>query len=119
MNRVAPPDYDEELSDAFERFLARQHQWSQPGWGNVAEVVSSGAMAHLKWVILVAARNARVLGVEVHPHHHPLTSRWFDRCRDKRVVVHLGWPYHAPLVPDRLSAGSRDLGWRSDRHPRG
>ena len=35
------------------------------------------------------------------------------------AAVHLGWPYHAPLVPDRLSAGSRDLGSRSDRHPRG
>ena len=35
------------------------------------------------------------------------------------AAVHLGWPYHAPLVPDRLSAGSRDLGSRSDRHPYG
>src|SRR5262249_17283931 len=26
------------------------------------------------------------------------------------AAVHLGWPYHAPLIPDRLSAGSRDLG---------
>jgi hypothetical protein len=35
------------------------------------------------------------------------------------AAVHLGWPYHAPLVPDRRGAGSRDLGSRSDRHPRG
>jgi hypothetical protein len=35
------------------------------------------------------------------------------------VAVHLGWPYHAPLVSDRLDAGSRDLGSRSDRHPYG
>ena len=35
------------------------------------------------------------------------------------TAVHLGWPYHAPLVPDRHGAGSRDLGSRSDRHPRG
>src|SRR5262245_57056678 len=33
------------------------------------------------------------------------------------AAVHLGWPYHAPLVPDHLDAGSRDLGSRSDRHP--
>jgi hypothetical protein len=33
------------------------------------------------------------------------------------TAVHLGWPYHAPLVPDRRSAGSRDLGSRSGRHP--
>jgi hypothetical protein len=33
------------------------------------------------------------------------------------TAVHLGWPYHAPLVPDRRGAGSRDLGSRSDRHP--
>ena len=35
------------------------------------------------------------------------------------AAVHLGWPYHAPLVPDRRGAGSRDLGSRSDRPPRG
>jgi hypothetical protein len=35
------------------------------------------------------------------------------------AAVHLGWPYHAPLVPDHRGAGSRDLGSRSDRHPRG
>jgi hypothetical protein len=35
------------------------------------------------------------------------------------AAVHLGWPYHAPLVPDRHGAGSRDLGSRSGRHPRG
>ena len=35
------------------------------------------------------------------------------------AAVHLGWPYHAPLVPDRRGAGSRDLGSRSDHHPRG
>ena len=35
------------------------------------------------------------------------------------AAVHLGWPYHAPLAPDRRGAGSRDLGSRSDRHPRG
>jgi hypothetical protein len=35
------------------------------------------------------------------------------------TAVHLGWPYHAPLVPDRRGAGSRDLGSRSDRHPDG
>src|SRR5262252_8267019 len=35
------------------------------------------------------------------------------------AAVHLGWPYHAPLVPDRRGAGSRDLGSRSDRHPFG
>jgi hypothetical protein len=33
------------------------------------------------------------------------------------AAVHLGWPYHAPLVPDRFGAGSRDLGSRSGRHP--
>jgi len=32
------------------------------------------------------------------------------------AAVHLGWPYHAPLVPDRRGAGSRDLGSRSGRH---
>src|SRR3954453_20562840 len=35
------------------------------------------------------------------------------------AAVHLGWPYHAPLAPDRHGAGSRDLGSRSGRHPRG
>src|SRR6516164_9974116 len=35
------------------------------------------------------------------------------------AAVQLGRPYHAPLVPDRRGAGSRDLGSRSDRHPRG
>jgi hypothetical protein len=35
------------------------------------------------------------------------------------AAVHLGWPYHAPLVPDRLDAGSRGLGSRSGRHPYG
>ncbi len=35
------------------------------------------------------------------------------------AAVHLGWPYHAPLVPDRRGAGSRDLGSRSGRHPEG
>src|SRR3954447_346248 len=35
------------------------------------------------------------------------------------AAVHLGWPYHAPLVPDRRGAGSRDLGSRSDRPPCG
>jgi hypothetical protein len=36
-----------------------------------------------------------------------------------RAAVHLGWPYHAPLVPDRRGAGSRDLGSRRGRHPTG
>ena len=40
---------------------------------------------------------------------------WFTTL----AAVHLGWPYHAPLVPDRPGAGSRDLGSRSDRHPCG
>ena len=35
------------------------------------------------------------------------------------AAVHLGWPYHAPLAPDRRGAGSRALGSRSERHPRG
>jgi hypothetical protein len=35
------------------------------------------------------------------------------------TAVHLGWPYHAPLVPNRRSAGSRDLGSRSGRYPKG
>ena len=35
------------------------------------------------------------------------------------TAVHLGWPYPAPLVPDRLDAGSRGLGSRSGRHPYG
>ena len=35
------------------------------------------------------------------------------------TAVHLGWPYHAPLVPDRRGAGSRDLGSRFGRHPDG
>jgi len=35
------------------------------------------------------------------------------------AAVHLGWPYHAPLVPDRFGAGSRDLASRSGRHPKG
>ena len=35
------------------------------------------------------------------------------------TAVHLGWPYHAPLVPDRRGAGSRDLGSHSGRHPEG
>ena len=35
------------------------------------------------------------------------------------AAVHLGWPYHAPLVPDRRGAGSRDLGSRCGRHPEG
>src|SRR3954454_4895937 len=35
------------------------------------------------------------------------------------AAVHPGWPYHAPLAPDRRGAGSRDLGSRSDRHPDG
>jgi hypothetical protein len=35
------------------------------------------------------------------------------------AAVHLGWPYHAPLVPDRHGAGSRGLGSRSGRHPCG
>ena len=35
------------------------------------------------------------------------------------AAVHLSWPYHAPLVPDRLGADSRDLGSRSGRHPFG
>ena len=33
------------------------------------------------------------------------------------AAVHLGWPYHAPLVPDRRGAGSHDLSSRSGRHP--
>ena len=35
------------------------------------------------------------------------------------AAIHLGWPYHAPLVPDRRGAGSRDLGSRSGRYPEG
>ena len=35
------------------------------------------------------------------------------------AAVHLGWPYHAPLVPDHRGAGSRDLGSRFGRHPEG
>ena len=35
------------------------------------------------------------------------------------AAVHLGWPYHAPLVPDRPDAGSRNLGSRPDHHPCG
>ena len=35
------------------------------------------------------------------------------------AAVHLGWPYHAPLVPDRRGAGSRDLGSHSGRYPKG
>ena len=33
------------------------------------------------------------------------------------AAVHLGWPYHAPLVPDRRGAGSHDLSSRCGRHP--
>jgi hypothetical protein len=35
------------------------------------------------------------------------------------AAVHLGWPYHAPLVPDRRGAGSHDLRSRRGRHPDG
>src|SRR5262249_35511317 len=57
------------------------------------------------------------------PGHVPFWSKpvstfglsWFTTL----AAVHLGWPYHAPLVPDRRGAGSRDLGSRSDRPPPG
>ena len=35
------------------------------------------------------------------------------------AAVHLGWPYHALLVPNRLGAGSRSLGSRLRCHPFG
>src|SRR5262249_14364319 len=35
------------------------------------------------------------------------------------TAVHLGWPYHTFLVPDRLGAGSRGSGSRLGRHPEG
>src|SRR5262245_23310060 len=35
------------------------------------------------------------------------------------AALHLGWPYHALLVPDRPDAGSRDFGSRLRRHPLG
>ena len=35
------------------------------------------------------------------------------------TAVHLGWPYHAPLVPDRRGAGSRRFSSRLHSHPYG
>jgi hypothetical protein len=35
------------------------------------------------------------------------------------TAVHLGWPYHAPLVPDHPDAGSRRFGSRLHDHPDG
>ena len=54
------------------------------------------------------------------PHHLPFGSRlsaplpcWFSR---RLSVVHICFPYHPTLAPDRLDAGSRNLSSRFGCH---
>ena len=54
------------------------------------------------------------------PHHFPCGSRlsaplpgWYSR---RLLVVHICFPYHPTLAPDRLDAGSRNLSSRCGCH---
>ena len=54
------------------------------------------------------------------PHHFPCGSRlsaplpgWYSR---RLLVVHICFPYHPTLAPDRLDAGSRNLSSRFGCH---